>query len=155
MILAGEDKGIEAAGAADGASRGGKRCEREGFVRLSRSKRSGKSKGGDVKSILLGIASLIFIVTRKGVAQLQDGGGTYGVVIANDEVTPVGDVLGVVGIPTVAKGVDARVEAAAIGEAGEEALLFAHVVLEASVESVRLCGIQTWNMKVAEMLVHG
>jgi hypothetical protein len=55
----------------------------------------------------LRIAALIFVVACEGVAQLQDGGGVQRVVVADQDVAPIGYVLGVVRIPIVVEGVDA------------------------------------------------
>ena len=89
---------------------------------------------------LAGIAALIFIVAREGVAQLQDGGGVEGVVVADDEIASVGDVLGVVQIPHVVEGVDAGGEEPVEGEAAEDALLLALVPVDANVEFLRVVG---------------
>ena len=86
---------------------------------------------------------------------MQDRSGIYGVVVPNDEVTRVGDVLGVVRIPIVVEGVDPRDGQPGKGKAGEEALLFALVVVHANVESLRGYGIQTRKLIVVQVFIRG
>lgn len=157
VVHAGIEEGIEVRGTAEA---GGevvcnqvvKKHVGKDFVDLSRGQRRVKSQLGEVGANLSRIAPLRFIVARKGVAQLQDGRGIYGDVVPYEEVTPVGSILGLVLIPLVIEGVDPSLEQPVKGEAGEEALLFALVVVHANVESLRGYGVQTWKLKVVQVV---
>ena len=94
-------------------------------------------------------------MTREGVAQLQHGGRVDRVVIPNNEITPVGNVLGIVQIPGVFEGVDTRKSQPVEGEAAENVLVFAKVIVQANVKLLRGAWGQAGNKQVVDDIGRG
>ena len=149
VVLAGIDERVVVCRAADAASHVAEIHVGKGLVDFIRGSRRGKSESGKIVNCgLAWIATLILVMAREGVPQLQHRGGADGVVVPNNEIAAVGNVLRVVQIPWVIESVDARSEQPVEGEARKEALLFARVIVHANVELLRGCGVQARKIKV-------
>ena len=92
-------------------------------------------------------------MAREGVAQLEDGRERQPEVIADEDVAAVGDVLGIVQIPHVAKGVVGGIEQAVEGEAAEDALLLALNPIHADIEPLRRGGIEAGEVKIVDRAI--
>ena len=104
-VLAGILKRVVVRGAADAAAHIAEGHEGEQLVHLLRSQRGREAQGGDVEAHLSWISTLILVVAGKRIPQLQNSRGVDRVIVRQQDIAPVGDVLGVVQIPHVAEGV--------------------------------------------------
>ena len=108
-----------------------------------------------------GISSLIFVVASKRVTKLRTVEELRVRVVGQQDVAPVGHVLGIVRVPSAVKDVGGREEQPVIGKPGEDALLLALGPIHADVEPVRMSGSRPGTEKllatsvVAESQVEG
>src|SRR5438045_8993052 len=84
----------------------------------------------------------------EGLAQLQNCGGAEREVVGEKKVAAIGDVLGVVQIPHVAKGIEGSGEETIEGESAEDALLLALDPIHANIESMGVGRIQAGQIEV-------
>jgi len=97
-------KQIEVGGAANSFRAAGRgyvveRHNGELFDDLLRGQRGGKAQLRNVDAAVGLLPLLSLVVAGKGVAQIQDGRGIEGQVVGHQDVAPVGQVLGIVGVP--------------------------------------------------------
>ncbi len=104
-VLAGIAKVVVVGGATDASANVIKEDEGQLFEDHLRSQRGGKTLSRNIVAQVRWRPTLILVVARKGVTQIQDGGGIQGQVIRDENIAPVSGVLGIVGVPSAGENV--------------------------------------------------
>src|SRR5208283_5020598 len=109
-----------------------------------RGQRAGEPQRRNVGAQVRAWSALLFIVTGKGIAQLQDGGRIEAYIVGYESVTPVRCVQRIVRVPSggwedIRRGKNQFV----IREPGKDALLRARVPIHSNVKPVGFEWVQT------------